>query len=667
MKITIGIDTGGTYTDAVLYDLDDQSVRAQAKARTTKNDLTIGIHQALDQLPLASFPDVHAVILSTTLATNACVEGKGGRAKLVLLGTRHDVLRRIDSRDVYGIDENTTLCINTRSTFDGSIVDHPNWDEVIRDNRSWFEEADALAICEMNAMNNGGAAERCGARRLSETFDVPVVIASDLADGLNMMERGATALLNARLLPVVEGFLHAARVCLQSRGIDHVPLILRSDTGIMPSSLSASRPVETILSGPAASVCGGMRLAAEETCLVIDMGGTTTDIALVEKGKPQMSQTTRIGTWKTQVKGVKVDTVGLGGDSRVILREGGIDLSTQRVESLCAAAQRYPELLDSLRKLAERRIKPPLPLFEALCLVKFPQNLTGFTEAEKELMNLLREGPRLLVDLDVFSLKTERLEAEGHILRCGFTPTDAMVIQGDFARYDAEASLIAARYICDALALRSDDGTDAKALCESVYDAVCAKLYDAIIGALMTRRYPQACENGIGDQLLKIIRQSRQDRVSANAESFFTLDFTPRAALVGLGAPAHIFLPRVASLMGARCIIPDHAEAANAVGAAIARVSTDSFAHVRPVYDSFGIVGYTVHGASKVVRAKTKNDALDTARRLATEQARHEAVSRGAPDGCEVVVSIKERSARAGDGQTLELGITVTATIDVTL
>lgn len=379
MKINIGIDTGGTYTDAVLYDLDSRSILAQAKSRTTKDDLAIGIGKALDQLPRSLLSKAHAVILSTTLATNACVEGKGGRAKLVLLGTSQDVLRRIKAEQRYGIDVSKTLCIDTKSTFDGTFVEHPDWDEIICNNRSWFEDAHTLAICEMNAMNNGGAAERLGAHKLSEAFNVPVIIASDLADGLNMMERGATALLNARLLPVIEEFLKAVRSCLEIRGIASKPMILRSDTGIMPLSVSSKRPIDTILSGPAASVCGSMHLANEETCLVVDMGGTTTDIALITKSKPQIDSTTRIGAWSTQVKGVRVDTIGLGGDTRIEFQNGDIALATRRVEPLCAAVARHPSLLDSLRKLNRRRVKPPIPLFEALYLVKLPRDLSGLT------------------------------------------------------------------------------------------------------------------------------------------------------------------------------------------------------------------------------------------------------------------------------------------------
>ena len=94
MKIAIGVDTGGTYTDAVLYDFDEKKILAGAKALTTKEDLCIGIANALDALPQELFARVRMVSLSTTLATNACVENKGGNAKLIFFGGDKVILDR---------------------------------------------------------------------------------------------------------------------------------------------------------------------------------------------------------------------------------------------------------------------------------------------------------------------------------------------------------------------------------------------------------------------------------------------------------------------------------------------------------------------------------------------------------------------------------------------
>lgn len=101
MKIAIGVDTGGTYTDAVLYDFDEKKILAGAKALTTKEDLCIGIANALDALPQELFARVRMVSLSTTLATNACVENKGGNAKLIFFGGDKVILDRYGAQ--YGL------------------------------------------------------------------------------------------------------------------------------------------------------------------------------------------------------------------------------------------------------------------------------------------------------------------------------------------------------------------------------------------------------------------------------------------------------------------------------------------------------------------------------------------------------------------------------------
>ena len=281
MRIGIGIDTGGTYTDAVAFDFETRAVLAKGKSRTTKEDLTQGIYNVLSGLPAELRGQVEFVALSTTLATNACVEGKGGRAKLVLMGTTEKVLRRIGAEKKYGLCEDDALCLDTRGSFDGSVVDMPDWDALVEEHADWFGDAQTICLCEANAARNGAVVERAGKEALRARYEVPFVMGCELSSDLNMMARGATALLNGRLLPVVESFLSATARALEKAGIDAPMMIVRSDGSLMRSELAADRPVETILSGPAASVHGSHELADLADGIVIDMGGTTTDISLV--------------------------------------------------------------------------------------------------------------------------------------------------------------------------------------------------------------------------------------------------------------------------------------------------------------------------------------------------------------------------------------------------
>lgn len=398
-RIIIGIDTGGTFTDAVAFDLDSRGILAKGKARTTKEDLSVGISNALDTLPPALLREACRISLSTTLATNACVEGKGCRAKLILMGATKTVLRTIGAEKKYGLREEDVLCLDTHGSFDGSVVDEPDWDAVIAENERWLADTEAIGVVEANAARNGAVCEKHAREALAARFDVPIVLASELTSDLNMMERGATALLNARLLPLIEEFLASVRRSLAARGVTASIAIVRSDGSLMSEAFAGGKPVETILSGPAASILGSRELADRETCLVIDMGGTTTDVSIVVDGRPALTDRIRIGSWKTQVRGAYVETFGLGGDSAVRVVKGELSLSERRLEPISAAAQRWPRIKELLRRRCDASpCAPWATSCEGLFLVRQPNDRARYTAAELQIVDELAAGPALIGD-----------------------------------------------------------------------------------------------------------------------------------------------------------------------------------------------------------------------------------------------------------------------------
>lgn len=197
-------------------------------------------------------------------------------------------------------------------------------------------------MAEVNALRNGAACEKTAKEKLTAKYDVPFVMASELAADLNVMERGVTALLNAKLLPIIDEFMAAVKAALKLRRLTLQKLIVRSDGSLMSDELALRHPVKTILSGPAASIIGGKGLAGRENSLIVDMGGTTTDISIIKDGEPAMADGIRIGGFQTQIRGVFIDTFGLGGDSRIAVEDHRLVLSARRVQPLCAAAARWP-------------------------------------------------------------------------------------------------------------------------------------------------------------------------------------------------------------------------------------------------------------------------------------------------------------------------------------
>jgi len=662
MTYGIGIDTGGTYTDAVIYDFDTGNVLAKAKSPTTHHELSLGIGSALDMLPAGIVKQAELVSLSTTLATNACVENKGGRARLVMIGTDRATLEKVGADKKYGLDYDSVLCVDARASFDGRVAEQPDWDKVIAENGEFFSEAEALCVAGLNSLRNGGVAEKSAKGALTAKYDVPFIMAGELATGLNIMERGATALLNARLLPVVAQFMKAVEKALAERGLNALRMIVRSDGSLMTDKLARMRPVETMLSGPAASVMGCRALADCDNCLIVDMGGTTTDISVVKNGVPMMSGGINIGGWRTQIKGVYIDTFGLGGDTRIYIHEGRLKLDTRRVEPLCVAATRWPGVRDSLEELLPVMRRHTRQLHEFLYLMHMPENPEKYTPAERRLIEALANGPQMIGGggLEDYGRASERLEREGIVMRCGLTPTDIMHIRGDYCAFDGDASRLAARCFLNALIGYDDTADDMERLCGDIYDMVRQRLFENICRVLVESEYPDIFRNGITDQLRSVITRRWERRNEAD-ERFFELAPVTGAKLTGTGAPTHIFLPEVARVLGVECVIPDNSAVANAVGAVVADISAQATVRLQAEYavDGSHVVILTAPGIRRAL--KDYDEAVAAASDIAVQLAGEEARRRGALGEITTSVSVHEHRGTDKEGSSVDLGTEITA------
>ena len=634
--IGIGIDTGGTCTDGVIYDDATGEVLAKTKTLTTREDLTKCIGTALDKLPADLVRRAERVSLSTTLATNACVEGKGGRARLVIVGTTDGVLHRVKAPQTYGLAYADVLALDFRGSADGTKASVPDWQAVCDEHPGFFADADAFGIAGLYALNNGAIVERTGSEYLRGRFGKTVVMATSVADSINVMERGATALLNARLLPVIDEFIQAMREALKERGLDVPISIMRSNGALMSAEFAQVSPVETIVSGPAASAVGALALAHADEGLIIDIGGTTSDICVVHGGRPVSSDGIRIGNWRTQVKGASIDTIGLGGDSELrITKEGKLEMDRRRVMPACIAAHKWPQVKNFLRHYVEEVMPSHHLMFEAFYLAKEPADLGRFIESERKLIEDLREGPMSLTDrrLENNAVDTRRLENEGVVMRIGVTPTDAMHMRGDYTEYDVEASYLG--MLCLAKSFKRLDkllrDEIAQWMAQCIYEVVYGKLYRQIVRVLLQDRYPALRDRELSADLQALIDDAWQRFLDGTPAAPFDVDFTTGMTLVGIGAPTHVFLPTVARALGAPCIIPEHAGVANAVGAICAEVIGEAAIRVVPHRVVDGVVdGFTIMHPEWNRMVEEADEALalaeDEARRLAIEAA----VSRGA-------------------------------------
>lgn len=748
MRIGLGIDTGGTCTDAVLFDFDENKVLASAKAITTKEDLSIGILSAIDSLPPAYLTEIVRVALSTTLATNAVVENKGGRAKLLMMNAYRKVvadagkhyglppmedIRFLDvelpenpgtesgSGDELGNDgENdpTMESGNGEGTGSGDESQEgkgvrsvpEDWKVFFDENADWVRDADSMGIVELNASLNGAILEKTAKAYLEETYAIPAIGGFELFSEPNVLQRGAGTLLNARLMPVIGGFLASVKQALVQRGIQAPVVIVRSDGTLMSETFTGVRPVETLLCGPAASVMGGLALSGSPDSLIVDMGGTTTDMAIVRNGIPLKAEDgIRIGKWKTYVKGVYIDTFGLGGDSAIRhTQHGHLHLDATRIMPLSMLADKWPNVVGKLKKLLATKYRHTLPLHEFFVLVRdigrLPDVATRYTEREIAFCEALRKGPLIwteaaaAIGLDIYNLNMTRLEQEGIVMRCGLTPTDLMHVRGEFTRYNREAAVLGLRFVAACTELEPVQ------LVDRIYDRIKKTLYVHLVRLLLEETDPHYRKHGLGTGLERLIA-ARWDAFSENfiqkghmddslqledttgsditkppvnpltewqkvkprkeippAFGLLGIDIRTPAVLVAIGAPTHIFLPDVARALGTTCILPEHAGVANALGAVIAHVSAEVQVEIRLEGGPGGFAGYRVRGFQGSRLIQNHDEAVAFAQADAEAEARAEALRRGAVGELTVTSGMVSQAAEARGGARIELGMTVTAT-----
>ena len=582
MKLAIGIDTGGTCTDAILYDFETGKVLGQNKALTTYDDLTRGILESLDGLDPALCRKATVAGLSTTLATNACVEGKFRRTRLLLMGIDRRGVDRFGAE--YGFtDPDDVRYLPCKTTITGQIIEEPDWDALRANAREWFADVEGCAVCEIYGMRNGGVLEQKAAEIIREKTGLPVVCASELFSGLSSLERAASAVLNAGLLPITQDFIAAVTRAFRERGIDAEVLIVRSDSSLMGLAYSAEHAVETLLSGPAASALGGSALTGRENAVVVDIGGTTTDVALIENSAPLLAEGgIRVGKWKTMVKGLFSTSFALGGDSAVRWdKDGALSLGPDRIIPLCVLAEQEPQILPVLREQVREVPAHTLPLHEFLTLGRADWRHLPIGEADRRLCRALEKGPLSLqqaadaVGIDKYQLHTGLLEKAGVILRAGLTPTDVMHVRGDYTRYCREASQLAVQFAANSLRMLPED------FCDRIYDEVSREVFYGVTQLLLEHTSPYFRRNGLDDGMRELLRMQWENR-ETGGDGLLRYAFRAPAVLVGIGGPVHLFLPEAAKALGAECIIPECAATANAVGAVTGRMSASAEAEVRP-------------------------------------------------------------------------------------
>ena len=290
MAQVIGIDTGGTYTDAVLLDTDVSGMKkivGKAKAFTTHERLEEGIAMSLEKLRETvygpgnkkRFEKIDKVVLSTTLATNAIVENKLHEIGLIIVGDepKGEIATRYIEK------------VPGRINIKGRVL--------VNVNRKAVEEAVERLLPDVKAIAVSGAASVRNPAQEHEVRDIvcekcslPVMCGSEFVHELGYLERTNTVVINAGLLPIINRFLEAIGNVLRDMNIDAPVFVVKGDGSMVSEEFIKKRPIETALSGPAASMIGTINLTGVENAIVADMGGTTTDTGVVRGKRVELSQ-----------------------------------------------------------------------------------------------------------------------------------------------------------------------------------------------------------------------------------------------------------------------------------------------------------------------------------------------------------------------------------------
>jgi N-methylhydantoinase A/oxoprolinase/acetone carboxylase beta subunit len=359
----LGLDTGGTFTDAVLL-ADGRELIASAKALTTPWNLAIGIseaiHSVLGRLPAAERRAVSLVSVSTTLATNAVVENRFSPVCTLLIGFDDAMAERsgLQRRGTAG----AVVRIQGGHTATGEEEDPLDEAAVERAVSEHGTKAEAFAVAAHFSVRN--PLHELRARKIIRTLSPkPVTCAHELSSKLDAPRRALTAALNARLTPQIRHLIEALAGVLKEESIDAPLMIVKGDGSLMKAEIALEYPVETILSGPAASVVGAGFLTGLEDFVVSDMGGTTTDVAVVSGRRPVINADgALVGTWRTMVEAVDVRTCGLGGDSEVHFdREPRLRVGPRKAMPLSLMAHRFPAVLKRLQSIAALERLPDHP------------------------------------------------------------------------------------------------------------------------------------------------------------------------------------------------------------------------------------------------------------------------------------------------------------------
>ena len=649
MTLGLGIDAGGTYTDAVIYDLASNQTLCKAKALTTKWDFTKGILAALKKLDPEKLSRVELVALSTTLATNAIVENDGQKVGMILMPP-------------YGLDMDKNISHRPQALIQGQLditgkqIIAVNPDEV-RQTADWMVTHQGVTAFAVSGFAGAINPEHELQVKdiLHQHTGLFVACGHELSDTLNFQTRAVTAMLNARIIPRLTRLLHDLEKVMSSLGIHAPMVVVKGDGTLMSAAMAKQRPIETILSGPAASVAGARHLTGIRDALVVDMGGTTTDTAILMDGLVTLNEKgSNIGGHRTHVKALNIRTTGLGGDSLIAFEKGEFTIGPKRVAPIAWLGRIYPETGTAISFL-NQTLSRYTGTTRKMQILALTGSIPKFdpSDQEKIIINLLKTRPYSIHELvekthalSDTSLSLQRLEENFILHRCGLTLTDILHITEQFNEWDRDMAVSYGQMFC------SLTGKDLSGL---------------------TRDLLKMAENLL---TLEIIKRRIEDETDPNAldtcpvcktlvktmlnrdNPYYGVSFRLKSPVIGIGAPIPYFLPNAVKSLGAEAVLPEDGDVANAIGAITSQVVIKKQLRIIPGDQG----GFILEGIAGTRQFKEFNEADQSARAHLIQMVREMALAAGT--SCQTVaIETHDLIPKTAAGESIFMGRTISATL----
>ena len=621
----IGVDTGGTYTDAAIIEAQGHRVVASAKSITTKGDLAIGVSGAISEA-IAKLPqglqakDIALVSVSTTLATNAVVEGHGSAVGVVLIGFDAAMVERTGIAKAFpGIPIEVIA----------GGHDHNGDARVALDEEAlrlavarMADRVDAFAVASAFAVRN--AAHELQAREMIVALsNKPVTLSTELSSSLDAPRRALTAALNARLISRVSMLIEAVSRSMAELGIVCPLMIVKGDGTLALAQSVATRPIETVLSGPAASLVGAQWLSGLQSFIMSDMGGTTTDLGVLWEGRPRVNlEGAEVGGWRTMVRAIDVRTIGLGGDSEVALgANASLSINPQRIVPVSLLGARYPQVLAMLEAdLAD--VDGGSSLHGRFVLLPFGARVGGKTgevsEREAEVLRLVTEAPQPMRKLAT-SMNAQRaltsLQRKGLVQIAGFTPSDAAHVLNLQANWSQPAAFMAAQLGCRLQTMKMPTPERTQAYAHQVWSETVRLTGRAILDTAFGFTLPD-------DKLVNAVCRGESTVGLAH------ISMRPSVPVVAVGGPVKVYYAEVGKRLGCEMVFPEYCDVANAVGAATGVVAQSVQVQVHG--DGSGV--FRVHSTVGTQQFSNPAQALEAATDMARKAAVAAVVAMGAGD-----------------------------------